>query len=169
MPDAFNDAMKVTKSHIPAANAPARIDVPVGQNKVAANDSSGARLKRGRPPGSKDSAPRRRKTRAQLNPNEIIQEERMNDKSTIHDSGLPEEENVLDETHVPEETAVHKSKEISINYACTNELWDQNEIIIDDMFAFAVATEIILSDDIEPRSVDKCRQRKDWPKWKDAI
>ncbi|KAM1164417.1 hypothetical protein PS2_023728 [Malus domestica] len=29
MPDAFNDAMKVTKSHIPAANAPARIDVPV--------------------------------------------------------------------------------------------------------------------------------------------
>ncbi|KAM2035985.1 hypothetical protein ACFX16_038999 [Malus domestica] len=30
MPDAFNDAMKVTKSHIPAANAPARIDVPVG-------------------------------------------------------------------------------------------------------------------------------------------
>ncbi|KAM1658510.1 hypothetical protein ACFXTN_042659 [Malus domestica] len=151
MPDAFNDAMKVTKSHIPAANAPARIDVPVGQNKVAANDSSGARLKRGRPPGSKDSAPRKRKTRAQLNPNEIIQEERVNDKSTIHDSGLPEEENG------PEETEVHESKEISINYACTNELWDRNEIIIDDMFAFAVATEIILSDDIEPRSIDECK------------
>ncbi|KAM1742550.1 hypothetical protein ACFX12_012534 [Malus domestica] len=49
MPDAFNDASKVTKSHILAVNAPARIDVPVGQNKVAANDSSGARLKRGRP------------------------------------------------------------------------------------------------------------------------
>ncbi|KAM2860133.1 hypothetical protein COP2_025467 [Malus domestica] len=30
MPDAFNDAMKVTKSHIPAANAPVRIDVLVG-------------------------------------------------------------------------------------------------------------------------------------------
>ncbi|MBT0984693.1 hypothetical protein KJ032_27100, partial [Salmonella enterica subsp. enterica serovar Typhimurium] len=29
MPNAFNDASKVTKSHIPAANAPARIDVPV--------------------------------------------------------------------------------------------------------------------------------------------
>ncbi|KAM2052997.1 hypothetical protein ACFX1T_002692 [Malus domestica] len=169
MPNAFNDAMKVTKSHIPAANAPARIDVPVGQNKMAANDSSGARLKRGRPPGSKDSAPRKRKTRAQLNPNEIIQEERMNDKSTIHDSGLPEKENVLDETYVPEETEVHESKEISINYACTNELWDQNEIIIDDMFAFVVATEIILSDDIEPHSVDECKQRQDWPKWKDAI
>ncbi|XP_070665233.1 receptor-like protein 7 [Malus domestica] len=50
MPDAFNDAVKVTKSHIPTANAPARIDVPVGQNKVAANDLSCACLKRGRPP-----------------------------------------------------------------------------------------------------------------------
>ena len=167
MPDAFNDAMKVTKSHIPAANAPARIDVPVGQNKVAANDSSGARLKRGRPPGSKDSAPRKRKSRARLNPNEIIQEEKMNDTSTIHNSGLPEKENVLDETSVPEETEVHESKEISINYACTNELWDRNEIIIDDMFAFAVAIEIILSDDIEPCSVDECKQRQDCPKWKD--
>ncbi|KAM1334917.1 hypothetical protein ACFXTH_010575 [Malus domestica] len=49
MPDAFNDASKVTKSHIPAANAPARIDVPIGQNKVVANDSSSAHLKRGRP------------------------------------------------------------------------------------------------------------------------
>ena len=56
MPNAFNYAMKVTKSHIPAANAPARIDVLVGQNKLVADDSSGARLKRGRPPGSKDSA-----------------------------------------------------------------------------------------------------------------
>ncbi|KAM2666623.1 hypothetical protein EV2_018434 [Malus domestica] len=81
MPDAFNDALKVTKSHIPAANAPAIIDVYVGQNKVAANDSSSARLKRGRPP----------------------------------------------------------------------------------------ATEIILSDDIEPRSVDECKQRQNWPKWKDSI
>ena len=25
------------------------------------------------------------------------------------------------------------------------------------------------SDDLEPRSVEECRQRIDWPKWKDAI
>ena len=93
----------------------------------------------------------------------------MNDKSTIHDSVFSEKENVLDEIHVPEETEVHESKEISINYACANELWDQNEIIINDMFTFLVATEIILSDGIEARSVDECKQRHDWPKWKDAI
>ncbi|KAM0969593.1 hypothetical protein ACFX2A_018087 [Malus domestica] len=40
--DPFNDASKVTQSHIPAANAPSKIDVLVGQNKVAANDSSSA-------------------------------------------------------------------------------------------------------------------------------
>ncbi|KAM2585096.1 hypothetical protein TB2_046008 [Malus domestica] len=169
MPDAFNDVSKVTKSHIPAVNALARIDVLVGQNKVTASDSSSARLKRGRHPGSKDLAPRKRKMRAQLNPNDIIQEKKWNDKSTIHDYVLPEKENVIDETPVPEETEVHESKEISINYACTNELWDQNEIIIDDMFVLAIATEIILSDDIEPRYIDECRQRQDWPKWKDAI
>ena len=57
MLDAFNDASTLTKSHIPATNAPVRIDVPVGQNKVATNYSSGARLKCGRPRGSKDLAP----------------------------------------------------------------------------------------------------------------
>ena len=31
LPDAFTDAAKVTKSHIPAANTPARIIVPVEQ------------------------------------------------------------------------------------------------------------------------------------------
>ncbi|KAB2596038.1 rootletin-like [Pyrus ussuriensis x Pyrus communis] len=49
-----------------------------------------------------------------------------------------------EKTHVPEETEVHQSKEISINYVCTNELWDRNEIIIDDMFAFAVKREELL-------------------------
>ena len=81
----------------------------------------------------------------------------MNEKSAIHDFVLPEKENVLNETHVPKETKVHKSKDFSINYACTNELWDRNDIIINDMFAFTVATEIILSDDIEPCSIDGCK------------
>lgn len=48
MPDAFNETARITKSHIPAANAPARIDVPVEQIKM---DQGGPRLKRGRPMG----------------------------------------------------------------------------------------------------------------------
>ena len=49
MLDAFNDATKVIKSHILATNVPTRIDVPVGQNNVIANDLSVTRLKRGKP------------------------------------------------------------------------------------------------------------------------
>ena len=61
LPDAFIDTKKVTRSHIPAANTPARIIVPEGQSgDVIANESK-ARLKRGRPIGSKDKVSRKRK------------------------------------------------------------------------------------------------------------
>ncbi|BBG98890.1 Disease resistance protein CC-NBS-LRR class family [Prunus dulcis] len=168
--DAFNDAAKVTKSHIPAANAPARIDVHDGQSNVPANGSSAARLKRGRPLGSKDSVPRKRKLMDKMNPNEI------NREPTIHNSNAPKEgqvlldkENVIGETSAPKVATVPESQEISINYTSTDELWSRNEMIIDDIFAFSVAAEIIKDDDIEPCSINECTQRQDWPKWKDAI
>ena len=58
LPDAFIDAKKVTKSHIPVANVPSKIDIPTQQ--VVTNES-GTRQKRGRPVGSKDKNPRKRK------------------------------------------------------------------------------------------------------------
>nr|CAN71103.1 hypothetical protein VITISV_000038 [Vitis vinifera] len=51
LPDAFIDTKKVTKSHIPAANTTARIDVPVRQ----LTNESKIRLKRDRPVGSRDA------------------------------------------------------------------------------------------------------------------
>ena len=63
----MNDVTKVMKSHILAANVPTRIDVPIGQNNVAANDLSVARLKRGRPSDSKGSVLRKKKNMALLN------------------------------------------------------------------------------------------------------
>ena len=54
-------------------------------------------------------------------------------------------------------------------------MWDRSKITIDDVFSFAVATEIIKSHDYnenndnEPTSINECRKRQDWPKWKDAI
>ncbi|KAK6146339.1 hypothetical protein DH2020_020208 [Rehmannia glutinosa] len=64
IPDAFNDVSKVTKSHIPAANAPARIIVPDENKKI--NDDN-PRQKRGRPIDSKDTIPRKRKGRIDNN------------------------------------------------------------------------------------------------------
>jgi hypothetical protein len=55
LPDAFTDTNRVTKSHIPAINAPARIDITKVSNE------SNVRRKRGRPLGSKDINPRKRK------------------------------------------------------------------------------------------------------------
>ncbi|KAK6151963.1 hypothetical protein DH2020_014598 [Rehmannia glutinosa] len=62
--DAFNDASKVTKSHISAANAPARIIIP-DENKKMNDDNP--RQKCGRPIGSKDTIPRKRKGRIDNN------------------------------------------------------------------------------------------------------
>ena len=62
LPDAFNDATKVMKSHIPTVNAPARIVVPEGQAKM---DENRPQLKRGRPIGSKDTVPQKRRGKNQ--------------------------------------------------------------------------------------------------------
>ena len=63
MPDSFVDPKRVTKSYIPAANAPIRIDVQEGHNQVATE--SRQRLKCGRPIGSKDKNPRKQKQGAE--------------------------------------------------------------------------------------------------------
>ena len=62
LPNAFNDTKKVTKSHIPATNAPAPFDVPEGQ---LANESK-IHMKRGRPIGLKDIIPRKRRTQRRI-------------------------------------------------------------------------------------------------------
>ena len=62
LPDVFADSKKIVKSHIPATNIPARIEVPEGKLiDITANESK-ARLKRGKPVGTKDKIPRKKKT-----------------------------------------------------------------------------------------------------------
>ena len=47
---------------------------------------------------------------------------------------------------------------------------NRNNIVVDNTFSYNVAVEIMQQDeDLEPRSVNECRQRNDWPKWKEAI
>lgn len=168
LPDAFSDAAKVTKSYVPAMNVPARIDVGQGPH-MAANEST-ARRKRGRPMGTKDSTPRKRRTCETScpvdNPNK---------------GGAPEIniENVQEVqfTEMPLDAhgaaQVPENKEISIFHACSGELWERSALVIDDIFCYKVAIEISKDtgddDDHEPRSIDECRQREDWPAWKDAI
>ena len=58
------------------------------------------------------------------------------------------------------------NNEIFINYC--NDLWDRNEIIVDNIFAFSVVNEII-HDNYESRLIIECCQRQNWLKWKETI
>ena len=144
--DVFNDATKVTKSHISTVNTPARIYIPEEPKEM---DDNVPRQKRGRPIGSKDAVPCKNRGRNQ-EPS-LLQSEQ---------SALREETTLeMVETH--EKINDLGNTEISINYC--NDLWNRNDIIIDDMFAFLMAYEI-MHDDYELRSITECHQRQDWPK-----
>ncbi|KAJ9557424.1 hypothetical protein OSB04_012038 [Centaurea solstitialis] len=108
LPDTFTDLKRVTKSHIPAANAPIKIDVPEGQDNMS--NESGARQKRGRPLGSKDKSPRKKKG---ANP--------LDGHIEVNETPEKSPEETLD-MMVPEEPQVPENKEISINYSMSRKV-----------------------------------------------
>ncbi|RVW31501.1 Copia protein [Vitis vinifera] len=103
-------------SHIPAANTPARIDVPVGQ----LTNESKIRLKRGRPVGSKDVTPRKRITQEKLGT--LEETIKMTDQFKIDKSVALEEAQIMqkapEEAHIEQEASeeahVLENCEISI-------------------------------------------------------
>ena len=44
---------------------------------------------------------------------------------------------------------------------------DRNNIVINNIFTFQVAFDILRND--EDQNVEECRHRNDWPKWKEAM
>ena len=135
---------------------PIRIDVPVGQIATEAN----TRQKRGRPVGSKDKNPRKRKEVNTI----PVEKDIVKTPAVVQNSDI-----VLmpEDVHVPKNC---ENDEISINYVFTREKWDRNKTIVNEIFAYNVALNIMHeSKDLEPRSVEECRQRNDWPKWEAAM
>ena len=163
MPDAFIDSTKVTKSHIPAANIPARIEISIGKLQSSMTNKPKPRLKHGRPIGSKDTILRKRKSVISM-----TLEEHITVKPQVDEQVAPAEAPVkeLSLNDVP----VHNNEEISINYIHEERIWDRNATHINDAFSFQVAMDIIRNDeDQEPQNVNECRHRNDWLKWKEAI
>ena len=58
-----------------------------------------------------------------------------------------------------------ENREISVNMAWLGEAWKRNEFVINNCFAYAMARNIVTEVDVEPRSVEECQRRNDWPKW----
>ena len=57
----------------------------------------------------------------------------------------------------PEDAQIPENCEISLSYVHTGEKWDQNNIVINNIFAFKVASYIIRNDeDPELRNVEEC-------------
>ncbi|KAL0553874.1 hypothetical protein IC582_007778 [Cucumis melo] len=108
--------------------------------------------------GSKDKNPRKRKVTNSLN--DLIDNRNIQEKTMDTTSG----KNV-------EETQVYiDNNEISINYTMIGKRWNRINVVVDNIFAYNVAQNIIHeNEDYEPKFVDECRNRKDWPKWKEVI
>jgi hypothetical protein len=140
----------MTKSHIPALNAPARIDITPAEVIIY--------RKRGIPISSKDKNPRKRKEKnntVSVTPAEVT------DK-------IPEEigsrtpEEVIDK--VPEKTQVPNDYEISINYVQNGIMWNRNETHVDENFAYVITIEVINEEDYVSKTLEECMHRNDWLK-----
>ena len=175
LPDAFTDLNKVLKSHIPTVNAPTHIEIPIGDSGNAIASTSKPRLKRGRPVGSKDSFPRKRKSNKLLTPVEYNFDE-ITPEETITIQSAPVEPNTLQglmetTTRVAITDQLSSiNEDISINYMNQGEIWDRRHTLVNNAFSFQVAKGIMQNnDDQEPQTVNECRNRHDWEKWKEAI
>ena len=107
------------KSHIPAANTPAQIEVPVEQSINTTTNESKPHLKHGRPVGVKDKIPRKRKVQEKqvAAHKETIPRKQITkiiDLSKNYEQKSPKNKPL--EELSPEEDQVLENNEISIHY-----------------------------------------------------
>ena len=134
------------------------------------------RRKRERPLGSKDVNPSKRKEQNKAVGSTL---EEVDDKNPEEVNKIPEEINgrtheEVDKTQedvneVPKETQVPNDYEISINYVINGTILNRNKTHVDEIFEFAIASDVINEEDNVPKTLEECRHRNDWHKWKDAI
>ncbi|XP_015054805.1 uncharacterized protein LOC107001169 [Solanum pennellii] len=113
-----------------AVNAPVRVDIPTGQI-VKANESR-PHFKRGRPIGFKYKNPEKRKG--------------INDQDYHGLKKISQDETQVI-IHDEEEVLTSEKNEISMNYVSTKKLWNRNNIVIDNTFAYNVAIDIMQQDE----------------------
>ena len=111
-------------------NALTRIEVPEGHKE---NESKTC-LKHGRPTGSKDIAPWKRRTKLKKNdPTEEHDEQRTPVEAHIEKQT---HEEVKSEQISQEEAKLPENYEISMSYVHKGHKWDRNDIVINNIFAF---------------------------------
>ncbi|KAL0405783.1 UNVERIFIED_CONTAM: hypothetical protein Slati_3892200 [Sesamum latifolium] len=155
LPDALIDTKRVTKSHIPAENIPVRLEVPEVILTQSKTSESQIRRKRGRPIGSKDVNPRKRKEHiVSINHDANVT------TNDVSEDKIPEA--VLSEDSKRNEQDLKDSYEMSINYAHNSLGWYRKKIEMNDIFAYSVAAEIIDEDENDSQTIEECQHRNDW-------
>jgi hypothetical protein len=194
LPDAFTDHKRVTRSHIPAVNAPKRVHVP---QKATNSIVSRKHRKRGRPPGAKEKVPWRGPQRKGHEPlaslKDSLEEVQPEVENAPEVATQPEVEEVPEGLH-PEDGNPNASREeyrmgrsecphsivlgnhdewvddhedIATNYVESGESYHRKTTVVDIYFASKIADS--LDPDPEPKSMVECQKRSDWDKWKAAI
>ena len=168
LPDAFTDHKGVTKSHIPAVNAPERVEVPTKTTQTP-NES-----KRGRNLVSRNIAsqkpPRKQRKPNPLPVNAIQPQVEGHQPDAQHlEPSINAHKNIIAGTSEHHDSIVVGNhiesegiKEISINYIESGESYNRETTIVDIYFASEIVETLQL--DPEPKTVRECLKRPDWPK-----
>lgn len=174
LPDAFTDLRGVSKLHIPAANAPERVEIPMEGDFTPAPKPR----KRGRDPDGLIHAKRRRPQELNTVPlasrsHSVVSKEihpgdgRQNDKTPSRLACAPSPTGASEPSPVLGNQDEEMSEEIATDYAITGELYNRKTTHVDINFVSKIAE--IVDHDLEPKSMAECRKRSDWVKWKEAI
>jgi hypothetical protein len=171
LPDVFTNYKGVTKSFIPAQNAPERVEVPNKTTQLPLTKKRGRSMATQR----ETIANKQRKT---VNANQplvgthqidtIYQADRdsLQPSSVVHNA---ETRNSEEHRHIVsgDHDKSIRVDEIAINYSETGESFDRRATIVDINFSEQIAD--FLQVDPEPRSIKECQKRSDWNKWKNTI
>jgi hypothetical protein len=164
----------VLKSHIPVANAPERVEIPLqGMDSTRTSHPR----KRGRKLDDSVSAKRGRLHRQVIEENATCS---LSDVPAVtHLEGERPSANVhtnkstrTSEQPISNNLGNHKEpddsvEEIAINYVETGELYNQKTTIIDTDFVSMIV--VVIAEDPKPKSMAECHKRSNWIKWKEAI
>ena len=137
LPDVFTNNKKIVKSHIPTANTPALIKVPIGQSINTIANESKPHLKHGRPVGVKDKILQKRKVQEKqvVAYKEAIPMKQVTE--IINPSKIYEQKSLQNEPPdelSPEEDQVPKNNEISIHYVYIGEIWIEIKLLLTTYF-----------------------------------
>ncbi|KAL0293189.1 UNVERIFIED_CONTAM: hypothetical protein Sradi_6952000 [Sesamum radiatum] len=154
LPDALTDTKNITKSHIPAENVPAQLEVPEAILTQLKASESKIRWKHGRPLGSKDANPRKRKKHIVS-----INHDANATSNDVSEDKIPEV--ILSGDSKRNEQSLDDSYKMSINYAHNSLGWYRKEIEMIDIFFYSIAAEIMDEDKNDPQTMEECRHRND--------